>query len=209
MSVVLVAVATAAFGLRSTSAADDAASNQKKLSKEVITHEDGKDRHWLVKSNGFIIEEHGLTAHGDLHLMIEYPKGVRAPQIDGPTRDTNAESVATMFWRGGTRMSRTPAIGETPNGQDLLWWPNGKVFREAQFVMGTPTGIWKYYDKEGGLIGKGVFRDGKRQSGLFIGDDRSGFFFFLTNHPIKQQKFENGVLKEQVDFLREPDFHEK
>ena len=42
MSVVFVAVATAAFGLRSTSAADDAASNQKKLSKEVTTHEDWK-----------------------------------------------------------------------------------------------------------------------------------------------------------------------
>ncbi len=141
--------------------------------------------------------------------MVEYPKGVQAPQIDAPTKDTNIESVATMFWASGTLMSRTPMIGEAPKGQDFLWWPNGKLFREAQFVMGTPTGVWKYYDKKGKLIGNGAFQNGKRQSGLFIGDNRSGFFFFFTLYPMKQQKFENGVLTEEVEFMKEPDFDEK
>ncbi len=209
ISVVFAVVAAAHFGPRSTSAAADAATNQNKLSKEVIKREGGKDRHWLVKSNALIIEEHGLTAHGDLHLMVEYPKGVQAPQIDVPTKATNIESVATMFWPDGKHMSRTPAVGEAANGQDRLWWPNGKLFREAQFVMGTPTGTWKYYDKRGELIGKGTFENGKRQSGVFIGDDRSGFAFFFTSYPIKQQSFESGVLSEEVEFLKELSVDEK
>jgi len=207
--VVFAMVAAVLFGPLSTPEAAEAANKQTKLSKEVIKHEDGKDRHWLVKSNALILEEHGLTAHGDLHVMVEYPKGVQAPQIDAPTKDTNIESVATMFWSSGTLMSRTPMIGQAPNGQDFLWWPNGKLFREAQFVMGTPTGLWNYYDKKGKLIGNGAFQNGKRQSGLFIGDNRSGFFFFFTLYPMKQQKFENGVLTEEVEFMKEPDFYEK
>src|SRR5260370_31250438 len=95
--VVFAMVAAAFFGPLSTSEAAEAANKQTKLSKEVIKHEDGKDRYWLVKSNALILEEHYLTAHGDLHVMVEYPKGVQAPQIDGPTKDTNIESVATMF----------------------------------------------------------------------------------------------------------------
>jgi hypothetical protein len=184
----------------------EGAKRQSKLSKEVIKEEDGVERHWLVKSDGLIVEEHGLTIHGNLHLMVQYPKGVRGPQIDSPNRDTNAESVATMFYRSGTRMSRPPMVGEEPNGKDFLWWPNGKLFREARFVMGTPTGVWKYYDKEGRLVGKGRFRHGKPQSGLFVGSDRSGYFFFFTSYPIKQQKYENGVLSQETDFfeLKQP-----
>lgn len=204
---VCVALVTEILEPNSTLSADGAATNS--LSKEVILHEDGKDRHWLVKSNGVIIEEHGLTAHGDLHVLFEYPTGVRAPQIDAPAKDTNIQSVATMFWRGGTRMSRTPLVGEIPNGQDFLWWPNGKMFREARFVMGTPVGVWKYYDRKGGRIGEGVFQDGKRKSGMFIGGNRAGYFFFFTSYPIKQQQFENGVLKEEMDFLKEPISDEK
>src|SRR5690242_7945206 len=118
ISLVCAASVTAILGPNSASAADGAASAQNKLSKEVLVHQDGTDRHWLVKSNGVIIQEHGLTAHGDLHLLIEYPKGVRAPQLDASTKDTNIESVAIMFWRDGARMSRTPMVGEAPNGHD-------------------------------------------------------------------------------------------
>jgi hypothetical protein len=208
LSIVFASISILAFG-PATWAADATPSVQNKVSKEVITQVDGKDRHWLIKSNAVIIEEHGLTAHGDLHVMAEYPKGVRTPQLDASAKATNVESVVTMFWRDGTRMSRTPMIGEKSNGLDRLWWPNGKIFREAEFVMGTPAGVWNYYDKEARLIGKGTFRNGTRQSGLFIGDNRAGYFFFFTNYPIKQQTFENGVLKEEKEFLKELNLEEK
>ena len=183
--------------------AADAGHSQTKRSKEVLKREGGKDRHWLIKSNKLIVEEHGLTAHGDLHLMVEYSEGVQTPQIDATSKDTNAPSVATMFWPNGKRMSRTPAIGGAANGQDLLWWPNGKLFRQADFVMGIPTGVWKYWDQKGKFVGEGTYNNGKRQKGVFVGDDRSGLFFFFTSYPMKLQSFENGVLKEEHDFLKE------
>src|SRR5262249_1367262 len=93
--------------------------------KEVLLREDGKDRHWVIKSNSVIVQEHYLTAHGDLRVMIEYTDGVKAPQVDAPERDTNAASVSTMFWPNGRRMSRTPQVGGLANGEDRVWWPNG------------------------------------------------------------------------------------
>jgi len=109
---------------------------QTNLVKEVILRESGMDRHWLIRSNSLIVEEHGITVHGDLPLVVEYPKGARAPQIGAFTnREPNIESIRTMFGRSGKRISRTPMVGEAANGADFLWWPNGKQFREAQFKM--------------------------------------------------------------------------
>ena len=206
---VCAAVITVVLALNALSADGDSSTSKDKLSKEVIAHQDGKARHWLVRSNGFIIEEHALTAHGDLPIVFEFPKGALSPQIDAPPESTNVEAVAKMFWRDGTLMSRTPMRGGLPNGEDFLWWPNGKLFREARFSMGKPVGLWKYYDKNGRPLGEGVFRDGKRQSGMFIGGNRSGYFFFFTAYPIVQQKFEDGALKEQTDFLNEPELNQK
>src|SRR5262245_23840724 len=71
------------------------------LTKEVLLHEDGQDRHWVMKADNLIKEEHYLTAHGDLYFMIEYPKGVHSPQVDSKREKENAEAIAKGFWRNG------------------------------------------------------------------------------------------------------------
>ena len=106
---VITLVTTVTWLLVSESAAWAAEGSAAQPSKEVIKREDGKDRHWVIKSNGLIVEEHGLTAHGDLHLMVEYAKGVQSPQIDALSRDTNAASVTTIFWPTGRRNSSAAA----------------------------------------------------------------------------------------------------
>ena len=171
--------------------------------KEVLRREDGKDRHWVVRSNSMIIQEHGLTAHGDLHVMIEYLHGVKTPQMDAPNQDTNAASVTTVFWPNGKRMSRTPQVGGLAHGQDRIWWPNGQIAREAHFVRGKPDGVWKYFDQKGRPLGEGIFALSARQSGVFFGKDSPGGDIFFTIYPMKKSRYEHGQLKEEEDWLKE------
>src|SRR6185503_6132839 len=35
-------------------------------SREVLLRRDGQDRHWIVRRHGVVVEEHYLTAHGDI-----------------------------------------------------------------------------------------------------------------------------------------------
>lgn len=172
-------------------------------SRVVLLQEDGEDRHWVIKNKGLILEEHGLTAHGDLHVIAEYPKGVRKPQFDAAERDETAEAVSTIFWPNGNRMCRTHIIGAKENGKDLVWWPNGNLAREADFSMGAPNGTWSFFDQAGKLVGEGTFQDGVRMTGAFIGNDRSGSDYFLSGFPMKKQIFENGAMKAEDVFLEE------
>jgi hypothetical protein len=172
--------------------------------KEVLRSEGGRDRHWVVRSNSIIIQEHFLIAHGDLHAMVEYPDGVKTPQIDAPRHDTNAASVMTVFWPNGKRMSRTAQVGGLANGEDRIWWSNGQIARDAHFVGDRPDGTWKYFDQKGRPLGEGIFIFGGRLSGVFLGNDRPGFeFFLLTSYPMKKSRYENGQLKEEEDWLKE------
>jgi len=202
-SLLTLAVLTATLSTSPSFAAPAAVTNSPAtLSKVVLQHEDGTDRHWLIKSNALIIEEHYLT--GDLHVMVRYPNGVRTPQVDAPPKDldANVESIATVFWSNGKRMSLTPMIGGKPNGQDFVWWPGGQLAREAHFAMGDPTGVWKFYDQQGKSVGEGTFKNGKPADGIFIGEDSAGGDFFLTDYPIRKKRYENGVVKEREVFLR-------
>ena len=203
----LIAVAAWTFGLLPTtmSAAELNSSGPTPTNwiKEVLLRDDGKDRHWVIRSNSMIIQEHGLTAHGDLHVMVEYTHGVEAPQIDAPRRDTNAASVTTVFWPNGRRMSRTAQIGGLANGEDRIWWPDGHVAREAHFISGKPDGVWKYFDQTGRPLGEGTFVLGARQSGVFFGKDSPGGDFFFTIYPMKKSRYEHGQLKDEEDWLKE------
>jgi hypothetical protein len=175
------------------------------VAKEVLLREDGKDRHWVIKSNSVIVQEHCLTVHGDLHVMIEYPHGVKAPQVDAPERGTNAASVTTWFWPNGRRMSRTPQVGGLANGDDRVWWPSGQLAREAHFARGKPDGVWKYYDRKGRSLGEGAFALGARQSGVFFGNDNPGGAFFFTNYPMMKSRYDQGQMKEEEIWLKELD----
>ena len=202
----LIAIAALIAGLSaSISAAEpnESGAAPTNLIKEVLRREDGKDRHWVVRSNSMIIQEHGLTAHGDLHVMIEYTHGVNTPQMDAPKQETNAASVTTIFWPNGKRMSRTPQVGGLAHGEDRIWWPNGEIAREAFFVRGKPDGVWKYFDQKGRLLGEGTFALSARQSGVFFGKDRPGGDFFFTSYPMKKSRYEHGQLKEEEDWLKE------
>jgi len=173
------------------------------LKKEVLLQEDGQDRHWVMRADGMIMEEHYLTAHGDLHVVVEYPKGVHNPQVDARGEKENVESVVKGFWRNGKRMSATPQVAEKANGRDLVWWPSGSIAREALFVMGTPTGTWKFYNESGQVLWEGTYKNGKRWSGTFIGSERPGADFFLTMYPMKKITFGGGVLLHEEEFLKE------
>jgi hypothetical protein len=173
------------------------------LTKEVLLHEDGQDRHWIMKAGGVIKEEHYLTAHGDLHFVVEYPKGVHSPQVDSKGEREDTEAVARGFWRSGKRMSVTPQVGEKANGQDIAWWPNGNIAREALFVMGRPSGTWKFYDQSGEAVGEGTYQDGKRWSGVFTGSENPGADFFLTMYPMKKKTYKDGNLVHEEEFLKE------
>src|SRR6059036_884137 len=74
------------------------------LTKEVLLREDGQDRHWVMKAGSLIKEEHYLTAHGDLHFVVEYAKGVLSPQVDSTGEQEKAEAVTKGFWRNGRLM---------------------------------------------------------------------------------------------------------
>jgi hypothetical protein len=202
----LITIAALVAGLPTTMPAaepHESAAAPTNVIKEVLLREDGKDRHWVVRSNSMIIEEHGLTAHGDLHVMVEYTHGVRTPQIDAPKRDTNAASITTIFWPNGKRMSRTPQVGGLVHGDDRIWWRNGHIAREAHFVGGKPDGVWKYFDQKGNALGEGTFAFGARQSGVFFGKDSLGGNFFFTSYPMKKSRYEQGHLKEEQDWLNE------
>ncbi len=173
------------------------------LTKEVLLREDGQDRHWVMKADNVVKEEHYLTAHGDLHFVIEYPKGVHSPQVDSKGAKENAEAVAKGFWRNGKPMSVTPQVGEKANGQDFAWWPNGSIAREAHFAMGTPTGTWKFYDQAGKIVGEGTYKDGKRWSGRFTGSENPGADFFLTIYPMKKKTYQDGNIVREEEFLKE------
>jgi hypothetical protein len=200
----LISIAALISGLPASMSAaepDESAAAPTNVIKEVLRREDGKDRHWVVRSNSMIVQEHGLTAHGDLHVMVEYPDGVKTPQIDAPKHDTNAVSVMTVFWPSGKRMSRTSQVGGSPHGEDRIWWPNGKIAREAHFARGHPDGVWKYFDQKGHQLGEGTFLFGGRQSGVFFGNDSPGGNYFFSNYPMKKSRFENGHLEEARDWL--------
>jgi len=172
------------------------------LTKEVLPHEDGIDRHWIMKSGDLIKEEHYLTAHGDLHFIVEYAKGVPSPQVDSSGAKEGAEAVVRGFWRNGKRMSVTPQVGEKANGQEFAWWPNGNIAREAQFAMGAPSGTWGFYDQSGKLVGEGIYQNGERWRGLFIGSDSPGADF-LTMYPMKKKTYQDGKLVREQEFLKE------
>ena len=165
--------------------------------------EDGQDRHWVMKTGALIKEEHYLTAHGDLHFVVEYPKGVHSPQVDSKGEKENAEAIAKGFWRNGKPMFVTPQVGEKANGQDFAWWPNGNIAREALFAMGTPSGKWKFYDQAGKLVGEGTYKDGKQWSGVFTGSENPGADFFLTLYPMKKKTYQDGNLVREEEFLKE------
>jgi hypothetical protein len=173
------------------------------LTKEVLLREDGQDRHWVMKADNVIKEEHYLTAHGDLHFVVEYPKGVQSPQVDSKGPKEDVEAVAKGFWRNGKPMSITPQVGEKANGQDFAWWPNGSIAREAQFAMGARIGTWKFYDQAGKLVGEGTYKDGKRWSGVFTGSENPGADFFLTMYPMKKKIYQDGNIVREEEFLKE------
>ncbi len=100
-------------------------------------------------------------------------------------------------------MSATPQVAEKANGRDLVWWPSGSIAREALFVMGTPTGTWKFYNESGQVLWEGTYKNGKRWSGTFIGSERPGADFFLTMYPMKKITFGGGVLLHEEEFLKE------
>lgn len=174
-----------------------------RLTKEILLHADGQDRHWVMKAGGLIREEHYLTAHGDLHVVVEYPKGVHSPQVDTKGKREDAEALTRAYWRDGKRMSVTPMVGDTVNGLDFAWWPNGNMAREAVFVMNEPSGTWKFYDLSGRLMGKGVCKDGRRWSGVFVGDPNPGADFFWTSYPMKKETYKDGSLIREEEFLKE------
>jgi phosphohistidine swiveling domain-containing protein len=66
----LVAIIT--IGCSSLPKAGDAISNKSVQEKVVLQHANGQDRHWLMKSGGIIREEHCLSSHGDLHMVLQY-----------------------------------------------------------------------------------------------------------------------------------------
>ena len=173
------------------------------LTREVLLHEHGQDRHWVMKVGGLIKEEHSLTAHGDLHFVAEYAHGVHTPQVDSMGEKENAEAIVKGFWRNGRPMSTTPQVGEKVNGQDFAWWPNGNIAREASFVMGMPSSTWMFYDQAGKLVGEGTYKDGKRWNGVFTGSERPGGDFFFTMYPMKKKAYQDGNLVREEDFLDE------
>jgi hypothetical protein len=175
--------------------------------KEVLIRENGQDRHWVIRVGGLIVEEHGLAAHGDFHLVLEYPKGVHSPQVDSKEQEENVESVMKVFWPNGTVISETQQLGQKANGRDTVWWPNGKTAREASYVRGSPVGVWKFYDISGKFVGEGSHEDGKPWRGVFVGNGRPGIDF-LESGLIEKQTFEGGVLKREETFL-EDDFLKK
>jgi len=175
--------------------------------KQVLLQEGGKERHWVILSGGLITEEHYLTAHGDLHVVAEYPTGVRVPQVESPQREKDVRSVLRVFWLNAKPMSVTPRIGEKANGQELVWWPSGILAREAEFALGTPIGVWKFYDVSGRAVGEGTYQSGKRWSGIFVGNDSPGAEFILKGD-LKKQTFEGGVLTHEEGFADE-EFIEK
>jgi len=42
--------------------------------------------------------------------------------------------------------------GNLPNGKFIWWYSNGQIESIKYFLMGHPTGVWKFYDKHGVLI---------------------------------------------------------
>lgn len=196
-------LATLCCGCNSTRKPSEQKAVAATRTKEVLLQVDGEPRHWVIRSGGLIVEEHYLTAHGDLHYVVEYPKGVRNPQVDSPQKEKDVESAVKGFWPNGKPMSVTPCSGERPNGRDLVWWPSGSLARKSLFVMGSPTGAWKFYDESGRLVGTGIYENGKRRNGIFVGNEHAGADFFVTTYPMKKQTFENGVLKHEEDFVKE------
>ncbi len=148
-------------------------------SREVLLRQDGQDRHWVVRHHGLIVEEHYLTAHGDIPVVIEYAKGVRTPQVDSNEKEKAGTSRVRMFWPKGQMMSETSAFDGEADGSDRVWWQSGKLARDAVFEHGEPVGVWKFYRPSGELLGEGAFKDGKRQSGVFLGLDNPGGDFFF------------------------------
>lgn len=166
-------------------------------SREVLLRQDGQDRHWVVRSHGLIVEEHYLTAHGDLPVVIEYAKGVRTPQVDSQQKEKAGVSRVKMFWPKGQMMSETSALNGEAHGPDRIWWEGGKLAREAVFEHGEPVGVWRFYRPTGEFLGQGTFKDGKRRGGVFVGLDNPGGDFFFGH---KMQVFENGKMIREEDF---------
>ena len=166
-------------------------------SREVLLRRDGQDRHWVVRRHGLIVEEHYLTAHGDIPVVIEYAKGVRTPQVDSKQKEKAGTSRVRMFWAKDKMMSETSAFDGEAHGPDRVWWQSGKLAREAVFEHGKPVGLWKFYRPSGELLGEGTFKDAKRQSGVFLVLDNPGGDFFFGH---EMQVFENGNVIRKEEF---------
>jgi len=174
--------------------------NLAETTKEVLLQEAGQDRHWVIRAGGLIMEEHGLMAHSDFHVIIEYPRGVHKPQMDPKGEIENTESLVRGFWRNGKPLSVTPHFGDKADGRDLVWWPSGNIAREALFLMGTPAGTWKFYNESGQAIGEGTYQDGKRWTGTFVGNPGPGMNFFRNQNPMIKETFDGGVLIKEEEF---------
>ncbi len=167
-------------------------------SNEVLVRQDGQDRHWIVRKDGLIVEEHYLTVHGDVHVVIEYEHGVKTPQLKSHERGGTGASRVKMFWPKGEIMSETSAFDGLPNGTDRVWWETGHLAREGSFEHGRPVGVWKYYRRSGEFFGEGSFLAGRRHDGTFVGLDNSGgnFFFghdlqvFKSGKMVREDKFD-------------------
>lgn len=58
--------------------------------------------------------------------------------------------------------------GQSPNGDDIVYFANGKIHYKRSFNMWIPTGTWETYNQDGALILKGEFENGKPKNGKFL-----------------------------------------
>lgn len=106
---------------------------------------------------------------GDVHSIRHYSKGKRHGAYVG--YHLNGQKRCVVNWRNDERF-----------GKHESWYGNGVKSTEGYFdgnisegkdesgtevTYGTPSGLWKKWDRKGKLIASGSYKDGRRWKGTF------------------------------------------
>jgi len=85
-----------------------------------------------------------------------------------------------------------------PTRYHKTYYDMGVVQAEGDLIDGIPSGLWKFYDREGGLQSVGLYKDGLKQ-GRWLSGDLTGLGFIgdycisPNNYEIKKKYLESNI----------------
>ena len=124
-----------------------------------------------------MIEENKFQNHGSL-VQYENGKAIYKAQVIDILEKYNCASADNYEIRQ-IRVLEDYAGGDTiknPTRHHKTYYDMGVLQAEGELVNGIPEGVWKFYDREGGLTEVGLYKNGLRE-GRWLSGDLTGLGF--------------------------------